>query len=221
MWFYFSFEKLLLSSPVNLKSCPKSHSIHQRGKNDTAIESLPLIRIPSLCNTFTSTTLSKMIRFWICKDQNDSLHTAQHAESLGRHVWSHFDWQFQSRRDQNPEFAFGVQSKHLFQYNSPKSKNGEPNFFVCFKGPFNAYKKIFFWIFKVGGRWFFWTFSDFQFWSAAPPGCAKKKNFFCSNSLLIHPKLKCTLAFFDSSNLRGSRVVVTYRLKYQWSGAFS
>ena len=115
-----------LSSPVNLKSCPKSHSIHQIGKNDTA-------RIPSLCNTFTSRTLSKMIRFWICKGQNDSLHTAQHAESLNGHIWSHFDWQFQSRRDQNPEFAFSMQSKHLFQYNSPKSKNGEPNFLYVVK----------------------------------------------------------------------------------------
>ena len=77
--------------------------------------------------------LSKMIRFWICKDQNDLLHTAQHAEPLGGHIWSHFDWQFQSRRDQNPEFAFGVQSKHLFQYNSPKSKNGKPNFLYVVK----------------------------------------------------------------------------------------
>ena len=34
-WFYFAFEKLpdyLLSGPINLKSCPKSQSIHQRGK---------------------------------------------------------------------------------------------------------------------------------------------------------------------------------------------
>ena len=111
-------------------------------KNDTAIESLPLIRIPSLCNTFTSTTLSKMIRFWICKDQNDSLHTAQHAEPLGGHIWSHFDWQFQSGRDQNPEFAFGVQSKHLFRYNSPKSKNGRANLLYVGKDLSIHIKKI-------------------------------------------------------------------------------
>jgi hypothetical protein len=33
MWFYFAFKKLpdyLLSGPINLKSCPKIHSIHQR-----------------------------------------------------------------------------------------------------------------------------------------------------------------------------------------------
>ena len=111
-------------------------------KNDTAIESLPLIRIPCLCNTFTSTTLSKMIQFWICKDQNDSLHTAQHAEPLGGHIWSHFDWEFQSRRDQTREFAFGVQSKHLFQYNSPKSKNGKPNLIYVLKDLWIHIKKI-------------------------------------------------------------------------------
>ena len=123
----------LLSGPNNHKSCSKSQSIHQREKFDTAIESLPLIRIVRICNAFTSRTLSKRIRFWICKDQNDSLHTAQHAKPLGGHIWSHFDWQFQSRRDQNPEFAFSMQSKHLFQYNSPKSKNGEPNFLYVVK----------------------------------------------------------------------------------------
>ena len=130
----------LLSGPINLKSCPKSQSIHQRGKiwHSMAIESLPLIRI---LNVFTSTTLSNMIRFWICKDQNDSLHTAQHAKPLGGHIWSHFDWQFQSRIDQTPEFASGVQSKHLFCYNSPKSKNEEPNILYVEKGTFNAYKK--------------------------------------------------------------------------------
>ena len=112
---------------------PKVKVSIREEKFDTAIESLPLIRIPSLCNTFTSRTLSKMIQFWICKDPNDLLHTAQHAEPLVGHIWSHFDWQFQSRRDQNPEFAFGVQSKHLFQYNSPKSKNGEPNFLYVVK----------------------------------------------------------------------------------------
>ena len=111
-------------------------------KFDTAIESLPLIRIPSLCNTFTSTTLSKMIRFWICKDQNDSLHTAQHAEPLGGHIWSHFDWQFQSRIDQNLEFASGVQSKHLFCYNSPKSKNGRANLLYVGKDLSIHIKKI-------------------------------------------------------------------------------
>ena len=103
----------LLSSPVNLKSCVKSHSIHQRGKNDTAIESLPLIRIPSLCNTFTSRTLSKMIRFWICKDPNDLLHTAQHAEPLVGHIWSHFDWKFQSRRDQTQDLLL-ARSQNTF-----------------------------------------------------------------------------------------------------------
>ena len=140
--FILHLKNYLLSGPINLKSCPKSQSIHQRGKNDTAIESLPLIRIPSLCNTFTSTTLSKMIRFWICKDQNDSLHTAQHAEPLGGHIWSHFDWEFQSRRDQTPEIASGVQSKHLFCYNSPKSKNGRANLLYVGKDPSIHIKKI-------------------------------------------------------------------------------
>ena len=70
-------------------------------KFDTAIESLLLIRFPRLCNRFTSTTLSKMIRFGICKDQNDLSHTAQHAEPPGGHIWSHFDWKFQSRRYQS------------------------------------------------------------------------------------------------------------------------
>ena len=60
-------------------------------KNDTTIESLPLIRIPSLCNMFTSRTLSKMIQFGICKGQNDLSHPAQHAEPPGGHIWSHFD----------------------------------------------------------------------------------------------------------------------------------
>ena len=129
----------LLTSPVKIKSCPKIHSMQ---KIDTPIESLPLIRIPSLCNTFTSTTLSKMIRFWICKDQNDLLHTAQHAEPLGGHIWSHFDWQFQSRIDQNLEFAFGVQSKHLFCYNSPKSKNGRANLLYVGKDLSIHIKKI-------------------------------------------------------------------------------
>ena len=103
MWLYFASEKTgwLLA-------------VHQRGKFDTGIESLLLIRIPSLCNTFTSTTLSKMIRFWICKDQNDSLHTAHHAKPLRGHIWSHFDWDFESRRDQTQEFAFGVWKKRVF-----------------------------------------------------------------------------------------------------------
>ena len=122
MWVYFGFEKLL--------AVPKVKVSIREEKFDTAIESLLLIRIPSLCNTFTSTTLSKMIRFWICKDQNDLSHTAQYAERLGGYIWSHFDLQFQSRIDQNPEFAFGVQSKHLFCYNSPKSNNGKPPNFL-------------------------------------------------------------------------------------------
>ena len=106
------------------------------------IEPLPLVRIPSLYNTFTSTTLSKMIRFWISKDQNDSLHTAQHAESLGGHIWSHFVWHFQSGRDQTPEFAFGMQSKHLFKYHAPKSKNGKPNLLYVLKDLWLHMKKI-------------------------------------------------------------------------------
>ena len=120
----------------------KSKYPSEKEKFDTAIESLLLIRIPSLCNTFTSTTLSKMIWFWICKDQNDSLHTAQHAEPLGGHIWSHFDWQFQSRIDQNLEFASGVQSKHLFCYNSPKSKNGRANLIYVGKDLSIHIKKI-------------------------------------------------------------------------------
>ena len=83
-----------------------------------------------------------MIQFWICKDQNDSLHTAQHAEPLGGHIWSHFDVQFQSRRDPNPEFAFGMQSKHLFCYNSPKSKNGRANLIYVGKDLSIHIKKI-------------------------------------------------------------------------------
>ena len=169
MWFYFAFEKnsdSLLSNPVNLKSCPKSQSIHQREKNDTAIESLPLIRIPSLCNAFTSGTLSKMIRFWICKDQNDLLQTAQHAESPVGHIWSHFDWQFQSRRDQNPEFAFGVQSKHLFQYNSLKSKNGKLIFLYVVKDLSNIYKicATIFWFRRVIAKKVFWLHARSKFW---------------------------------------------------------
>ena len=66
-------------------------SIIREEKFDTAIESLPLIRFPHLCNRFTSTTLSKMFQFWICKDQNDVSHTAQHAEPPGGYIWSHFD----------------------------------------------------------------------------------------------------------------------------------
>ena len=112
---------------------PKVKVSIREEKFDTAIELLLLIRFPRLCNRFTSTTLSKMIQFGICKDQNDSLHTAHHAEPLGGHIWSHFDWEFQSRRDQTREFAFGVQSEHLFGYNSPKSKNGRPNFLYVVK----------------------------------------------------------------------------------------
>ena len=82
-------------------------------KFDTAIESLPWIRIQSLCNTFTSRTLSKMIRFWICKDPNDLLHTAQHAEPLVGHIWSHFDWKFQSRRDQTQDLLL-ARSQNTF-----------------------------------------------------------------------------------------------------------
>ena len=177
--------------------------------------------IPSLCNTFTSRTLSKMIRFWICKDQNDSLHTAQHAEPLGGHIWSHFDWEFQSRRDQSPEIASGVQSKHLFCYNSPKSKNGRANLLYVGKDLSIHIKKLF-QNFKVGGQIIFLNVFWFSVLVRGAPWVREKKFFFfCSNSLLINPQQKCTLPFFDWSNLRGSRVVVTYRLKYQWSGAFS
>jgi hypothetical protein len=123
-------------------SCCQVQVSNREEKFDTGIESLSLIRIPSLCNTFTSTTLSKMIRFWICKDQNDSLHTAHHAEPLVGHIWSHFDWHFQSRRDQTPEFAFGVQSKHLFKYHAPKSKNGKPNLLYVVKDLWIHMKKI-------------------------------------------------------------------------------
>ena len=136
-----------------------------------------------------------MIRFWICKDQNDSLHTAQHAEPLRGHIWSHFDWQFQSRRDQNPEFAFGVQSKHLFQYNSPKSKNGEPNFFVCFKGPFNAYKKIFFGFLKLGADDFFGRFLIFSFGPWRPLGVRKKK-FFLLKFIIDQPPKEVSFSIF-------------------------
>jgi hypothetical protein len=78
-----------------------------------------IIRVVGCCwleVTFTSRTLSKMIQFWICKDQNDLLHTAQHAEPLGGKIWSHFDWKFQSRRDQNPEFAFGPLRPKILNY---------------------------------------------------------------------------------------------------------
>ena len=70
----------LLSSPVNTKSCPKSQSIHQKRKNLTQQLNHYRWLESRLCNSFTSRTLSKMIRFWICKDQNDSLHSAHHAE---------------------------------------------------------------------------------------------------------------------------------------------
>ena len=91
----------------------KSRYPSEKEKFDTAIESLPLIRIPSLCNTFTSRTLSKMIQFWICKDPNDLLHTAQHAEPLVGHIWSHFDWKFQSRRDQTQDLLL-ARSQNTF-----------------------------------------------------------------------------------------------------------
>ena len=85
-----------------------------------------------------------MIQFWICKGQNDSLHTAQHAEPLKGHIWSHFDWQFLSRRDQNPEFAFGVQSKHLFQ------SWGQIIFFIRIQRSFKTYKRFGFPFFDFG-----------------------------------------------------------------------
>ena len=139
MWLDFASEKttrlLAVKSNQPQVMSQKSKYPSEKEKFDTAIESLLLIRIPSLCNMFTSRTLSKMIRFWICKDQNDSLHTAQHAEPLGGHIWSHIDWEFQSRRDQTPEFAFGVRWKNGFRDNSPKSKNGKPNFLYVEKGP--------------------------------------------------------------------------------------
>ena len=146
MWSYFAFEKLTGLLAVR-SSQPqimfqKSRYPSEKEKFDTAIESLPLIRIQSLCNTFTSRTLSKMIRFWICKDPNDLLHTAQHAEPLVGHIWSHFDWKFQSRRDQTPELAFGVRWKTGFRNNSPKSKNGKPNLLYVVKDLSIHIKKI-------------------------------------------------------------------------------
>ena len=58
----------LLSSPVNIKSCPKIHSIHQRWKN---CHSNCWLESHVFANTFTSITLSKMNQILICKDQND------------------------------------------------------------------------------------------------------------------------------------------------------
>ena len=98
---------------TRLLAVPKVKVSIREEKFDTAIESLLLIRIPSLCNTFTSTTLSKMIQFWICKDPNDLLHTAQHAEPLVGHIWSHFDWKFQSRRDQTQDLLL-ARSQNTF-----------------------------------------------------------------------------------------------------------
>ena len=109
---------------------PKVKVSIREEKFDTAIESLPLIRIPSLCNTFTSTTLSKMIRFWICKDQNDSLHTAQHAEPLGGHIWSHFDWQFQSRRDKTQNLLLACSQNTFFNITLRNQKMGSQIFYM-------------------------------------------------------------------------------------------
>ena len=110
MWLDFENEKNYPTPCCQVQSTsnhvPKVKVAIREENFDTAIESLLLIRIPILCNTFTSRTLSKMVGFLICKDQNDLLQTAQHAELPGGHIWSHFDWQFQSRRDQTPEFAF-------------------------------------------------------------------------------------------------------------------
>ena len=43
--------------------------------------------------------------------------------------------------------------------------------FICWKGPFNTFKKMFFKILKLGADGFLTRFFDFQFWSVAPPGC--------------------------------------------------
>ena len=90
MWLDFASEKTYPTPCYQVQSTlnhvPKSIASIREEKFDTAIELLLLIRIPSLCKTFTSRTLSKMIQFWICKDQNDLLHTAQHAEPLGGHI---------------------------------------------------------------------------------------------------------------------------------------
>ena len=159
---------------TRLKHVPKVKVSIREEIFDTAIKSLC-----TFCNTFTSTTLSKMIRFWICKDQNDSLHTAQHAEPLGGHIWSHFDWEFQSRRDQSPEIASGVQSKHLFCYNSPKSNNGKPpNFLYVEKGPLGQYKFLKKKILKLGADNFFGRFLIFSFGPWRPLGARKKYFFF-------------------------------------------
>ena len=55
--------------------------------------------------------------------------------------------------------------------------------------------KIFFWIFKIGGRWFFWMFSDFEFWSVAPPGCVKK-DFFLLKLLIDQPPTELLFTIF-------------------------
>ena len=132
--FYFTFEKttrlLAVRSNQPQIMSQKSKYPSEKEKFDTAIESLLLIRIPSLCNMFTSTTLSKMIRFWICKDQNDLLHTTQHADPLNRHIWSHFDWKFQSRRDQNTEFALECGKKLVFAITLRNQKMGSQIFYM-------------------------------------------------------------------------------------------
>ena len=109
---------------------PKVKVSIREEKFDTAIELLPLIRFPRLCNRFTSTTLSKMIRFGICKDQNDVSHTSQHAEPPGGHIWSHFDWKFQSRRDQNTEFALEYGKKLVFAITLRNQKMGSQIFYM-------------------------------------------------------------------------------------------
>ena len=117
MWFCFAFEKttrlLAVRSNQPQIMSQKSKYPSDKEKFDIAIEPLPLIRIQSLCNTFTSRTLSKMIQFWIRKDPNDLLHTAQHAEPLVGHIWSHFDWKFQSRRDQTQDLLL-ARSQNTF-----------------------------------------------------------------------------------------------------------
>ena len=84
MWF-FGFEKLPRLLAVRSKYPSERKNLTQQLNHYCWLESRVFV------NTFTSTTLSNMIRFWICKDQNDSLHTAQHAKPLGGHIWSHFD----------------------------------------------------------------------------------------------------------------------------------
>ena len=178
MWFNFAFEPQVPKVKVSIRE----------EKIDTAIESLLLIRFPHLCNRFTSTTLSIMIWFGICKDKNDSLHTAHHAEPLGGHIWSHFDWEFQSRRDQTPELAFGVRWKTGFRNNSPKSKNGKPDFLYVEKGPLGQYKFLKKKFLKLGADNFFGRFLIFSFGPWRPLGARKKFFFFAQINYWSTPK---------------------------------